>query len=87
MELFSLEDEDHGNLFITQSSSGYKQVDSGENCEMQVDNYMFLGVKASDMQSFCTSLIKKSCIGDQYLNISDCEEQVNETPVQVKNSR
>ena len=53
MELFSLEEDDVSNLFITQESS-YDRNKS-QNCDK------FLGKEVSDFQSPCVSVIDKKC--------------------------
>ena len=73
MDMFSLDDDNFRDLFITQSSNSYQDnVKSGQN-DMEVDEDLFLGVKETDMSSPCTSLVENKAV-TKYSDISDWEE-------------
>ena len=74
-DLFSLEDDDCSQLFITQQPSqniceimdkSWDNNDSG--------NETFLGLSADDFNSPCVSLANKSDLQGKYLDISDAED-------------
>ena len=84
MENFSLEDDDYGDLFITQSSN-----DNGGSRLIQEssENDKFLGLNAGDFQSPCTSLVKSHLHSSQYSDISDCEEEIAGVSTQNNENR
>ena len=66
-EIFSLEDDDYGGLFITQESKEDKVP------EINKDN-LFLGVEETDFESSCSSLVgNNSLLNCHYSDISDEE--------------
>ena len=76
MEVFSLEEEECGGLFLTQQSNineGDEQEDenSGENG----DDKSFFGLSASDFTSPCVSLVGRNVPNvPQYSDISEGDE-------------
>ena len=72
MDLFSLEDEDHSSMFLTQSSS-YEEIDiSSGIAEKSGENEKFLGLEKTDFTSPCRSLVS-SLYTPQCSDISDDE--------------
>ena len=73
MDTFSLEDDDYGDMFITQSSKDNDEIvpdDDNSNKEL------FLGLLKIDFSSPCSSLLKdQSDSSHQYSDISDYEEE------------
>ena len=57
-EVFSLEDDDYGNMFITQESSQYEDLVEKED---KIDNEdgLFLGLSQSDFSSPCVSVLSQ----------------------------
>ena len=67
MDLFSLEDDDCSQLFITQEPK--------QNIEnMDINDGMFLGIAKTDFSSPCASLVSKDSI---YSDISNAEDVSN----------
>ena len=73
MDTFSLEDDDYGDMFITQSSKDNVEIvpdDDNSNKEL------FLGLSKNDFSSPCSSLLKgQSDSNHQYSDISDYKEE------------
>ena len=73
MDNFSLEDDDYGDMFITQNSKDNIEIvpdDDNSNKEL------FLGLLKNDFSSPCLSLLKgQSDSSHQYSDISDYEEE------------
>ena len=74
-QVFSLEDEDYGNMFITQESGNNENLignlDNSDN-----EGEFFLGVKATDFASPCVSQVT-SHQNAMYSDISDAEDFEN----------
>ena len=69
--VFSLEDEDCGNIFITQeSNSDSKLMVQDEESDLEFDSVF--GISASDFQSPCVSMVKPS--ENIYSDISDADD-------------
>ena len=71
--MFSLEDNNFGDLFNTQSSNSYQYKVKSDQNDMEVDEELFLGVNETDMSSPCMSLVASKAV-NQYSDISDWEE-------------
>ena len=72
MDLFSLEDEDCSELFITQEPKENLVGLMNENVEnMEVNDDSFLGLEKTNFSSPCVSLVSKDSI---YSDISDAED-------------
>ena len=80
LDLFSLEDEDCSQLFITQQPS-QKIVNMLDKSDENNDsgNETFLGLSADDFKSPCSSLVTKSVLSNDYSDISDVDEFVPQT--------
>ena len=74
MELFLLEDNDFGDLFITQSAHSSNVVDNNENCEMDIDDNQSLGVNTKDLKSPVMSLVDQNVKSNDYSDISEFED-------------
>ena len=70
-ELFSLEDDDYGDLFITQESSKSSEMplDMDKSCD---ESELFLGVEPADFKSPCLSQVGP-IRNPMYSDISDDE--------------
>ena len=80
MELFSLEEDDFGDLFLTQKDTNNV---ANQDINHEDDSEMFLGKSEQDFQSPCASLVcdrKESSA--MYLDISDFEGN-QEEPMEV----
>ena len=87
MELFSLEDDDFGDMFITQSSSVTNVVENCDNSAMDVDESVFLGVNATDLSLLVRSLLDKNVKSNDYSDISDFEETDQNSTTNVPETR
>ena len=84
MDTFSLEDDDFGDLFITQSSSN----DNGNTLQEEKDGDTFLGLNQSDFQSPCSSVRSNLNVSEtQYSDISDFEDDNNSSGFATRNDR
>ena len=78
MDVFSLEEEDCGGLFLTQQSSS-SQLEGKKDEENEMET-TFLGLRSDDFQSPCASLVTKSqAVGGAYSDISEEECEFEET--------
>ena len=74
-QVFSLEDEDYGNMFITQESSNSDTLQNFKDKSDDEDEF-FLRVKTTDFASPCVSQVMP--LKDlMYSDISDCEDFEN----------
>ena len=76
MDSFSLEDEDMGDLFLTQNSSNLDKEEEKEDNE----NEEFLGLSAMDFSSPCVSLIPQVEKSSHYSDISDDDDMFEMEP-------
>ena len=67
MDTYSLEEEDMGDMFLTQQPR--------ESSEKRVESDTFLGLDAADFSSPCVSLIREREACAQYSDISDGEPE------------
>ena len=73
MDTFSLEDDDYGDMFITQSSKDNIEIVPDED---NSNKELFLELPKNDFSSPCSSLLKgQSDSNHQYSDISDYEEE------------
>ena len=79
LDVFSLEEDEGNELFITQSSSDNTMMElCQDDKELDILNGFSLGVPNTDFQSPCVSLLDKSKNQPIYEDISDDEfEQKN----------
>ena len=70
--MFSLEDDDYGDMFITQEANISQDL-AGDFNKSDDEDALFLGVKVSDMGTPCTSIVKP-LKNPMYLDISDDED-------------
>ena len=79
MNLFSLEEDDGNELFLTQVCKEHKGGDVGEDDEfLRLMNSSQLGIRATDFQSPCVSLRERKNYDPVYEDISDEEFQGND---------
>ena len=71
-EVFSLEDDDYGDLFITQQSSNDQNIKSNLDKSEEEDG-LFLGIETSDFKSPCLSVVSP-LKNAMYSDISDAED-------------
>ena len=77
MELFSLKDDDFGDLFMTQKDNS-NVLNDGINHEEDME--VFLGNSNVDFQSPCVSLVGGAKVNEgMYLDISDFECEKSDT--------
>ena len=69
MASFSLEDEDMGELFLTQESRNLDKIEDISGGK----NEQFLGVNINDFSSPCVSLVRDNNKNLQYSDISEDE--------------
>ena len=69
--MFSLEDDDYGDMFITQTPRNVENSDV--NLDNSSDDVLLLGVEANDFSSQCTSIVKP-LRDPQYSDISDTDD-------------
>ena len=81
--MYSLEDDDYGDMFITQSSKEYDYSDKSEVVSMEGDENLFLGVNTTDFTSPCKSVLDNGKQDSMYSDISDFEE--NDKNMENKN--
>ena len=72
MDTFSLEEDDYGDLFITQEVNNGDGKELVKNFDNQDD---FLGLNPHDFQSPCKSVVGAKLNECHYLDISDFEEE------------
>ena len=82
MDTYSLEDDDFGDLFITQSSTTGSDVVDNKNEE---ENQLFWGLNPMDMQSPCTSYVSNNVTENDYSDISDWE--INDIDMEISSSQ
>ena len=71
MENYSLEDDDFGDMFITQSSND----NGGDSLLMEMEESgNFLGIDRFDFQSPCSTLLRSESDVAHYSDISDFED-------------
>ena len=71
-EVFSLEDDDYGNMFITQETNNSENLVNKLDKSYDEDR-VFLGVNESDFAMPCLSIVKP-VLNAMYSDISDDED-------------
>ena len=74
MDTFSLEDDDYGDLFITQSSNVSAGDSYDANKSMEEEDNLFLGIEPNDFVSPVKSILGADHTSTMYSDISDCDE-------------
>ena len=87
MACFSLEDDDYGDMFITQSChNSVEDKDELDNAMEQEDD-LFLGVEPTDFDSPMKSIVSEKHDVNAYSDISDWEESDNNVIAKKENIR